>query len=65
MNCPPSPTGDHPGDEKPIARRGLAENSAARQGDEGEPAVFDPTIADVHPQPTDEGGAVVGKVLVR
>ncbi len=27
------------------------------------PAKFDPTIADVHTQPTDEAGAWVGKVL--
>jgi hypothetical protein len=26
-------------------------------------AEFDPTIADVHTQPTDEGGSIVGKVL--
>lgn len=31
--------------------------------DAGAAAKFDPTIADVHTQPTDEGGAVVGKVL--
>lgn len=29
----------------------------------GEPLEYDPTIADVHTQPTDEGGIEVGKVL--
>lgn len=31
--------------------------------DAGSAADFDPTIADVHTQPTDEGGAFVGRVL--
>src|SRR5690606_19685597 len=29
----------------------------------GEPLEYDPTIADVHTQPTDEGGTEVGRVL--